>query len=765
MATGSGKTVVMAMLIAWQTLNKLANPQDSRFCDQLPGRHARHHDPRPPPRPAPRTIPATFYRTMDLVTPEQLDRLQAATIVITNFHAFIRREKIEAAALTKKVLAGLDGDDDRFQETPAEMVRRVCARLRARQEHRRPQRRGPPLLRPRAAEDDGRRARRRRARRGQARTTRRPGSGCHGSPGRPRQARHPRRLRPLGHAVLPQGLRLRRGHALPVGRLGLRADGRDRVGHRQDPARPGRRRLDDRRRPDLPRPLAPRPRRPPAQGHQGHGRPTVRRSSPRSSRARSSRLYARLRARTTTSGPRRAWARRRSSSSSARTRRSRKLVFDWIAGWERQLPGRRRRSSCPATSPLFSQRAGRPLARSPEHAPRRLGRSSTAATPSTPRSRRPPPREIERVQARVRRPLPGPQRRRDLTDEDILREVMNTVGKPGRLGERDPLRRLGLDAHRGLGRQHRHPHPRHPGLRDPAPVRAGRRPGAPPGELRPERRTACSSPSTPRSTASRSASSRRRRAGQARPPKPVRHGPGAARAGAPADRVPARHRLPLRDADRAPRRRRFDATLDPRPLDPGGPDHDRARPDRRRDRRSTTSTLREQRLQTVVYTVAKRTLDNYFRDEEGAERPWLFPQLVRDHPALDRRVRDRRTSRTTPTRRCSCSPSTATRPPSAIYRAIVAGTPRREAAAARSCGRTRRSARPTTSASRRPRPATTTTKSHLNRVVLDSGWETKLAEVLEEMPEVVSYAKNQRPQLQDPVHVRGPRRPTTCPTS
>lgn len=31
LATGTGKTVVMAMLIAWQTLNKLASPQDSRF--------------------------------------------------------------------------------------------------------------------------------------------------------------------------------------------------------------------------------------------------------------------------------------------------------------------------------------------------------------------------------------------------------------------------------------------------------------------------------------------------------------------------------------------------------------------------------------------------------------------------------------------------------------------------------------------------------------------------------------------------------------
>jgi type III restriction enzyme len=31
MATGSGKTVVMAMLVAWHTLNKIAYPQDARF--------------------------------------------------------------------------------------------------------------------------------------------------------------------------------------------------------------------------------------------------------------------------------------------------------------------------------------------------------------------------------------------------------------------------------------------------------------------------------------------------------------------------------------------------------------------------------------------------------------------------------------------------------------------------------------------------------------------------------------------------------------
>lgn len=35
MATGSGKTVVMGMVIAWQVLNKLANSQDKRFSDAV----------------------------------------------------------------------------------------------------------------------------------------------------------------------------------------------------------------------------------------------------------------------------------------------------------------------------------------------------------------------------------------------------------------------------------------------------------------------------------------------------------------------------------------------------------------------------------------------------------------------------------------------------------------------------------------------------------------------------------------------------------
>jgi type III restriction enzyme len=124
MATGSGKTVLMAMLIAWQALNKQANPQDRRFSSFLvvtPGITIRDR--------LRVLIPndtGNYYQFLDIVTPEQLDRLQAANVLITNFHAFIRRDKIEAASLTKKVLTGFDENDERFRETPAEMVRRVC---------------------------------------------------------------------------------------------------------------------------------------------------------------------------------------------------------------------------------------------------------------------------------------------------------------------------------------------------------------------------------------------------------------------------------------------------------------------------------------------------------------------------------------------------------------------------------------------------------------------------------------------------------------
>jgi type III restriction enzyme len=45
-----------------------------------------------------------------------------------------------------------------------------------------------------------------------------------------------------------------------------------------------------------------------------------------------------------------------------------------------------------------------------------------------------PAREIEEFKAEYRQRFPGRDADK-LTDEDLLREVMNTVGKPGKLGE------------------------------------------------------------------------------------------------------------------------------------------------------------------------------------------------------------------------------------------------------------------------------------------------------------------------------------------
>ncbi len=126
MATGSGKTVVMAMLIAWHTLNKLAHPQDSRFSDAFlivtPGITIRDRL-----RVLLPNDPNNDYRAHDLVPPDLLPEMGKAKIVITNFHTFIPRERIAAGKLTRQILNS--GETSPFTETPDQMVRRACRDL------------------------------------------------------------------------------------------------------------------------------------------------------------------------------------------------------------------------------------------------------------------------------------------------------------------------------------------------------------------------------------------------------------------------------------------------------------------------------------------------------------------------------------------------------------------------------------------------------------------------------------------------------------
>lgn len=126
MATGAGKTVVMAMLIAWQALNKLENPQDARFSDAFlivtPGITIRDRL-----RVLMPNDPENYYRQRDVLSPEDLERLGQAKIVLTNYHAFQPRERGEASRLTKELLG--QSQTGAFTESPDQMVRRVCREL------------------------------------------------------------------------------------------------------------------------------------------------------------------------------------------------------------------------------------------------------------------------------------------------------------------------------------------------------------------------------------------------------------------------------------------------------------------------------------------------------------------------------------------------------------------------------------------------------------------------------------------------------------
>lgn len=125
MATGSGKTVVMAMLIAWHALNKFANPQDARFSDTFlivtPGITIRDRLRVLFPNDS-----ENYYRQRDILPQDLLVELNKVKILITNFHSFKLRDKGDAARLTKEILTMKNGA---FTETPDEMVRRVCREL------------------------------------------------------------------------------------------------------------------------------------------------------------------------------------------------------------------------------------------------------------------------------------------------------------------------------------------------------------------------------------------------------------------------------------------------------------------------------------------------------------------------------------------------------------------------------------------------------------------------------------------------------------
>ncbi|MEL6709369.1 MAG: DEAD/DEAH box helicase family protein [Pseudomonadota bacterium] len=127
MATGAGKTTVMAMLIAWQTINAVRSPTSKLFTRGFlivaPGITIKDRL-----RVLQPSDPDSYYESRELVPMDMLTELQKAKIVITNYHAFQLREMMDANKTTKSLLQGRS-DPIQSKETGGQMVRRVADEL------------------------------------------------------------------------------------------------------------------------------------------------------------------------------------------------------------------------------------------------------------------------------------------------------------------------------------------------------------------------------------------------------------------------------------------------------------------------------------------------------------------------------------------------------------------------------------------------------------------------------------------------------------
>jgi type III restriction enzyme len=750
MATGSGKTVVMAMLIAWQALNKLANAYDKRFSTRFlvvtPGITIKDRL-----RVLLPNDPQTFYRAMDIVTPEQLDRLQAATIEITNYHAFIRREKLEAASLTKKVLAGPDGDTSRFKETPAEMVRRMAKAFGNAKDIVVLNDEAHHCYTPAPPEQ---------AEEGTLTADERTEA---------RQNQEEARVWFEGLKAVREKLGIRAIYDVSATPFFLKGSGyaegtlfpwvvsdfglMDAIesGIVKVPRVPV---ADDSMVGDLPkfrdlwvhvRDALPR---------KGLRDTTLEQEATRT-------LPKELEGALTTlyDDYQRSYAEWGSAGMGrppvfivvcSNTSVS-KLVYDWIAGFDRPIAHAQTLadgavSAVPGNLPLFSNVEGAAW----KHRPVTLLIDSMQLDRGDaldPAFKKAVAREIEEFKREYVARFPG-RSAEDIEDEQILREVLNTVGKPGRLGAdircvvSVSMLTEGWDANtvthilgiRAFGTQL---------LCEQVVGRALRRANYDAdanGMFEPEYAEVLGVPFTFLSTTNGRGPRKPRTIVTVRSlpershlriefPRVVGY-----RFEMPTERIEARfddRSILELSAREVPTK----TDLDPIVGDP----------------KLLQLPLREHRLNTVAFTVAKRTLDNYFNDEDGNARPWLFPQLVGiSRRWIDQCVKTGDNAYPQMLLLAEWSHAAAEK----IHRSITNGTPgdKRLIPTLRaydSIGSTDDVYFETT------KTTYDTERSHVNKVAQDSGWETELAAKLEDMPEVVAYVKNQGLNLKVPYTYEG----------
>ena len=127
LATGAGKTTVMAMLIAWQTINAVRRPGSKRFTRGFlvltPGVTIRDRL-----RVLQPNDPDSYYASRELAPNDMLRDLERAKIIVTNYHAFLRRETLPLSKGGRALLQG-PGPELRTKETEGQMLQRVMPGL------------------------------------------------------------------------------------------------------------------------------------------------------------------------------------------------------------------------------------------------------------------------------------------------------------------------------------------------------------------------------------------------------------------------------------------------------------------------------------------------------------------------------------------------------------------------------------------------------------------------------------------------------------
>ncbi|MBL4810068.1 MAG: DEAD/DEAH box helicase family protein [Phycisphaerales bacterium] len=127
LATGAGKTTVMAMLIAWQTVNAVRRPTSKKFTRGFlvvaPGITIRDRLKVLMPN-----DPYSYYKSREIVPGDMLGDIDRAKIVITNYHAFKLRETMDISKGGRALLQGR-GEELSTTESVGQMIQRVMPEL------------------------------------------------------------------------------------------------------------------------------------------------------------------------------------------------------------------------------------------------------------------------------------------------------------------------------------------------------------------------------------------------------------------------------------------------------------------------------------------------------------------------------------------------------------------------------------------------------------------------------------------------------------